>query len=68
MMPNTFTAGEVLQLLRQRLELSKEEGLVLFANGKYLLKPSQKLEDVYAKYADEDGFLYLIYSEEQVFG
>ena len=50
MMPNTFTSGEVLQLLRQRLDLSKEDGLVLFANGKYLLKPSQKLEDIYAKY------------------
>ena len=68
MMPNTFTAAEVLQLLRQRLDLNKEDGLVLFANGRYLLKPSQKLEDVYTKYKDEDGFLYLTYSEEQVFG
>ena len=51
-------------MLRQRLELSKDDGLVLFANGKSLLKPSQKLEDVYSKYKDEDGFLYLTYSEE----
>ena len=48
--------------------MAASEGLVLFANGKHILKPSQRLEEVYVKYADEDGFLYLTYSEEQVFG
>ena len=40
MMPKTFTIGEVLAVLRQRLALTREEGLVLFANEKYMVKPN----------------------------
>jgi len=68
MMPRTFTIGEVLAVLRTRLDLSREEGLVLFANEKYMLRPNSKLEDVYARYKDEDGFLYLVYAEENIYG
>ena len=68
MMPRTFTIGEVLAVLRTRLDLSREEGLVLFANEKYMLRPNSKLEDVYSRYKDEDGFLYLVYAEENIYG
>ena len=68
MMPKTFSIGEVLAVLRQRLALTREEGLILFANEKYMIKPSSKLEDVYGKYADQDGFLYLVYAEENIYG
>ena len=67
-MPKAFTVGEVLAVLRQRLELSREEGLVLFANERYMLIPSTKLQDVYQKYKDEDGFLYLHYADENIYG
>ena len=52
MMPKTFSIGEVLAVLRQRLVLTREEGLVLFANEKYMIKPNAKLEEVYEKYKD----------------
>ena len=68
MMPKTFSIGEVLAVLRQRLALTREEGLVLFANEKHMIKPSSKLEEVYTKYADQDGFLYLVYAEENIYG
>ena len=68
MMPKTFSIGEVLAVLRQRLTLTREEGLVLFANEKHMIKPNSKLEEVYAKYADNDGFLYLVYAEENIYG
>ena len=68
MMPKTFTVGEVLAVLRQRLDLTREEGLVLFANQKYMLKPNSRLDEVYSKYSDEDGFLYLTYAEENIYG
>ena len=68
MMPKTFSIGEVLAVLRQRLVLTREEGLVLFANEKYMIKPNAKLEEVYDKYKDQDGFLYLVYAEENIYG
>jgi len=67
-MPKNFTIGEVTSVLRQRLSLSREEGLVLFANEKHLVKVSSKLEEVYEKYKDGDGFLYLVYAEENIYG
>ena len=67
-MPKTFSIGEVLAVLRQRLVLTREEGLVLFANEKYMIKPNAKLEEVYDKYKDQDGFLYLVYAEENIYG
>ena len=68
MMPKNFTIGEVLAVLRQRLDLSKEEGLVLFAKERYMLRPNTHLEEVYDRYRDEDGFLYLVYAEENIYG
>ena len=68
MMPKAFTVGEVLAVLRTRLDLSREEGLVLFAHEKYMLRPNTKLEEVYERYSDEDGFLYLVYAEENIYG
>ena len=47
MMPKAFSVGEVLAVLRQRLELNREEGLVLFAHERYMMRPNAKLEDVY---------------------
>lgn len=67
-MPKAFTVGEVLAVLRTRLDLTREEGLVLFASEKYMLRPNTKLEDVYDRYKDEDGFLYLVYAEENIYG
>ena len=49
-MPKTFTVGEVLAVLRTRLDLSQDEGLVLFAAKKYMLRPNAKLDEVYARY------------------
>ena len=68
MMPKAFTVGEVLAVLRTRLDLTREEGLGLFAKEKYMLRPITKLEDVYERYKDEDGFLYLVYAEENIYG
>ena len=67
-MPRSFKIGEVLSVIRDKLEMSKEEGLVLLAAGKYMLKQSSELVDVYNKYGDEDGFLYLLYAEENIYG
>ena len=67
-MPKAFTIGEVLAVLLTRLDLSREEGLVLFAQERYMLRPNTKLEEVYERYKDEDGFLYLVYAEENIYG
>lgn len=43
--------------------------MILLADGKHLMKSDASLSDIYQKYADkEDGFLYIVYALEQVYG
>ena len=41
---------------------------MLLAQGKFVPKQSDKLWNVYDAYRDADGFLYLNYTEENIFG
>ena len=41
---------------------------MILAGGKYILKNSSLLEDAYDKHKDEDGFLYLVYTDENIYG
>ena len=67
-MPRSFTIGEVLSIIRSKLNLRREQGLVLVVCGKYMLKANAILSDIYDIYKDQDGFLYLIYAEENIYG
>ena len=33
-----------------------------------MLRPNSKLNDVFNKYKDDDGFLYILYTGEDIFG
>ena len=37
-------------------------------NGRYMLKTNAILQNVYEQHMDDDGFLYLIYAEENIYG
>lgn len=66
-MAKTFTIAEVQTTVRAKLELPSSDGLLLLAGGQ-ILKSGQVLEEVYAKFADQDGFLYLVYAQENIYG
>ena len=66
---NELTMSEFIKIIREKLELEPERALFFLANGKYTVSGSEDLAQVYDKYKDsEDGFLYLTYSEEIVYG
>ncbi len=68
-MPRGFIIGEVQTIIRRKLQISKEECLFLLVNeGKDLTKSNHTLEDVFEKYKDEDGFLYVLYTNEYTLG
>ena len=70
-MPNTFKVSEVLTIIRKKLQLNRDEhqGMVLLAAGKHLMKHDAMLKEIYEKYKDpEDGFLYIVYAQEQIYG
>ena len=57
------------KIIRDKLEFESTRALFILANGKYVIAGSDNLGEIYKKYKDkEDGFLYMTYTEEIVFG
>ena len=47
-MPKEFSVGEAMSVVRSKLNLKREQGLILLAGeGRYMLKHQNKLEEVY---------------------
>lgn len=67
LVPRVLTMGQFIYVIRKRLNLKPEQAIFLFTNGK-IMSSSSVLEEIYHKEKDEDGFLYFLYSEENVFG
>lgn len=63
-----FTMGEFIYVVRQKLELAPEVAIYLFVGGNCLASSSMMMSDVFEKYVDKDGFLYVTYSFESTFG
>jgi hypothetical protein len=53
-MPNSFKVSEVLTIVRKKLQLTRDEhtGMILFADGRHMMKNDQSLSSIYEKYRD----------------
>lgn len=67
-MTRTFRAGQLFGLIRARAKLTKEQTLFVYVNGKKMITADAPLLAVYEENHDEDGFLYIMYSGENVLG
>lgn len=68
MAPKDLTASQLFYVIRRRLNMSSDKALFFFLHNKTLVTPSSTVFDLYSKYSDDDGFLYLTYSLENTFG
>lgn len=67
LVPNNLTIGQFIYIIRNRIKLSSEKALFVFINN--TIPPTGDLiSTIYDKYKDEDGFLYMFISGENVFG
>jgi GABA(A) receptor-associated protein len=67
LVPSDLTVGQFVFVVRKRLLLPPEKALFVFV-GSVLPPTGALLKEVYAQYADRDGFLYVHYSGESTFG
>ena len=68
LVPSDLTVGQFMYVIRKRIHLSAEQAIFLFVAGGTLPPSVSTLQAVYDQHHDEDGFLYMTYSGENVFG
>ncbi|TKR89358.1 hypothetical protein L596_013474 [Steinernema carpocapsae] len=65
---SNITIGTFLVIIRERLSLTEDEAIFLFAKNA-IMSTTKTMAEVYDEFKDEeDGFLYLTYQEESVYG
>ena len=79
LVPQDLTIGQFIVIIRNKASLSAEEAINLFIidyeNNQILVQSSATVASVYNKYVSEfknsknyDGYLYFVYTSENVFG
>lgn len=67
LVPNEHTIGQLIAIIRRRINIKPNEAIFIFINNT-LPCISDTVREVYERYKDNDGFLYIIYSGENTFG
>lgn len=67
LVPGDLTVSQFIFVIRRRLNLPSEQALFLFI-GNTLPTTGMLIRELYALYADTDGFLYATYCGENTFG
>ncbi len=68
MTPRDLTIGQLIFVVRKRLNFNSQQALFLFIDEKTLATPSSQIGHIYDRFKDEDSFLYIFYSLENTFG
>ncbi len=67
LVPVDLTVSQFLFVIRNRMKLPAEKGIFLFI-GNTIPPSSSMIINLYSQFKDPDGFLYVTYSGENVFG
>ena len=62
-----LTLGQLMAVIRKRMNITPEIGLYIFING-IIHSNSSLLRHLYLDFRDSDGFLYIEYDVENTFG
>lgn len=63
-----MTVDKFLFQIRRQLHINSSEAMFLFINNKIIPSNSDRMETLYQDHMDLDGFLYITYCLENVFG
>jgi len=68
LVPGDLTIGQFICIVRKRIKLNDTESVFLFINNNIVPATSSTIATIYEEHLDEDGFLYITYCNENVFG
>lgn len=67
LVPKDMNMSQFLFVIRKGIQLDSSQSIFITVNNE-LVTASKLVFEVYDKYKDEDGFLYVMYTDENVFG
>ncbi|KAJ0172195.1 hypothetical protein K1T71_012168 [Dendrolimus kikuchii] len=68
LVPEDITMSQFLVIIRNRIKIKPNQALYLIINNRSMLSMSLTMAQAYENYGDEDGFLYITYASQEVFG
>jgi GABA(A) receptor-associated protein len=68
LVPGDITVGKFVYEIRKHMKLTAEKAIFVFVNNDVLPPTAALMSQIYERYKDEDGFLYVTYSGENTFG
>lgn len=67
LVPCDFTVGQFVYVVRRRIKIEADKAIFIFV-GNFIPQVSERMDEVYKKHKDDDGFLYITYTSESTFG
>ncbi|GIZ02635.1 hypothetical protein CEXT_377441 [Caerostris extrusa] len=68
LVPQELTVSQFLTIIRNRMHLGANQAFYLLINNKSIASMSKTVAEVYLENKDEDGFLYVTYASQEMFG
>jgi len=68
LVPQELTMSQFVTIIRNRMQLNANQTFYLMVNNKNMASLSKTLSEVYRDNQDEDGFLYVTYASQEMFG
>jgi len=68
LVPKDLTIGQMIHVIRKRIDLSPSQSIYLFTENNTLPSSSQTIESLFITNAKKDGFMDLTYNTEEVYG
>ncbi|KAJ6656901.1 hypothetical protein lerEdw1_002902 [Lerista edwardsae] len=69
LVPQDLTMGQFVTIIRKRMSITSTQAFYFLVDGnRSLINMSSTMAEVYATYQDEDGFLYMTYASQEMFG
>merc|ERR1711879_242226 len=65
--PSVLLVGQFVHQIRSRIELSADQSLFVFCQDT-IPNTTQTMGEVYKRFKDDDGFLYMTYTSMSTFG